>query len=86
MRIEFSKSAAKLLQRLEKNLRAMLHSAIDGLTLQPPKGDIKPMQGKYKGYYRLRVGGYRVIYRYDKDGAMVILYIAEIGTRGDVYK
>ena len=86
MRIEYSKSAAKALQRMEKKLRNTLHEAIKGLAQTPPKGDIKPMQGKPEGRYRLRVGGYRVVYRYDDRGKMVVLYIIDVGPRGDIYK
>ena len=65
MRIEYSKDAAKALQRMEKSLRLRMRDAIEGLTETPPKGDIKPIQGYKDGRYRLRVGSYRIIYRYD---------------------
>ena len=86
MRVEYSKTAVKALQRMDKPLRNHIRKAIEGLTLTPPKGDIKPLEGKPAGRYRLRVGGYRVIYRYGDDGSMVILYIIDIGPRGDIYK
>ena len=86
MRIEYSKAAAKALQRMEKDLRTRIHHAIQGLTFTPPQGDIKPMEGKPDGRFRLRVGGYRVIYRYNSDGLMTILYILDVGPRGDIYK
>ena len=86
MRIEYSKKAAKALQRMEKSLRNHIHDAIIGLTKTPPEGDIKPMQGMPAGRYRLRVGSYRVIYRYDADGTMIVLYIIDVGPRGDIYK
>lgn len=86
MNIEYSKTAAKSLQRMEKKLRTSIHEAIKGLTLTPPKGDIKPMQGKPEGRFRLRVGGYRVVYRYDERETMVVLCIIDVGPRGDIYK
>ena len=86
MEIKYSKDAVKALQRMDKDLRLHIRDAIHGLTLTPPKGDIKPLAGRDKGIYRLRVGGYRVIYRYDRNGQMIILFIIDIGTRGDVYK
>lgn len=86
MPIEYSKSAAKSLQRMEKKLRTSIHEAIMGLTQSPPRGDIRPMQGHPAGRYRLRVGSYRVIYRYDCRGAVIVLCIIDIGTRGDIYK
>ncbi|MDE6620990.1 MAG: type II toxin-antitoxin system RelE/ParE family toxin [Lachnospiraceae bacterium] len=46
----------------------------------------KPMQGYKDGRKRLRVGKYRVIYRYKIDREIEILLIMEIGSRGDIYK
>lgn len=86
MPIEYSKSAAKTLQKMDKALRQRIHHAIIGLTKTPPEGDIKPMQGYRDGRFRLRVGGYRVVYRYDDRGNMIVLFIIDIGSRGDVYK
>ena len=86
IRIEFSKTAVKTLQHMDKALRNRIREAIKGLTQTPPQGDIKPMEGKPSGRYRLRVGGYRVIYCYDHDGVMVVLYILDVGPCGDIYK
>jgi len=86
MRIEYSKTAAKALQRMDKAMRNRIREAVEGLTETPPRGDIKPMEGKPAGRYRLRVGGYRVIYRYNQEGAMVVLFILDVGPRGDIYK
>lgn len=86
MRIEYSRTAVKALQRMDKSLRKRIHDAILGLTETPPRGDIKPMEGKPSGRYRLRVGGYRVIYRYNDSGTMIVLYVIDVGPRGDIYK
>ena len=43
-------------------------------------------QGYDDGRMRLRVGKYRIIYRYDIDNQLKILYIIDIGSRGDIYK
>ena len=86
MEIENSRTAASVLQRMPKNLRNAIRQAIIGLTETPPKGDIKPMQGYEDGRYRLRVGGYRVIYRYDNRGNAIVLCALKIGSRGDIYK
>lgn len=86
MEIRYDKAAIKYLQELPKKLRDSIRTAILGLTEQPPKGDIKPMQGYKDGRRRLRVGKYRVIYRYSQDGELDILIVIEIGSRGDIYK
>lgn len=43
------------------------------------------MQGFADGRLRLRVGKYRVVYKYIGTNA-VVLYIIEVGSRGDIYK
>lgn len=86
MQIKFAKSAAKSLKGLDKPTRTRIKQAILGLTENPPKGDIKLMQGYTDDRLRLRVGKYRIIYRYQVDGTMEILYVMDIGSRGDIYK
>ena len=44
------------------------------------------MQGYHDGRLRLRVGKYRIIYRYATDGTVEILHIMDIDSRGDIYK
>lgn len=86
MKIVYSKDSLKFLAKMDKATVQRIRDAIAGLVKTPPVGDIKVMQGYNDGTMRLRVGKYRVIYRYDKDGELEILYIIDIGSRGDIYK
>jgi mRNA interferase RelE/StbE len=86
MEIRYSKAAAKALKHMDKALKARIHAGILGLTETPPKGDIKTMQGFSDGRYRLRVGQYRIIYKYGQKLELEILFIMDIGPRGDIYK
>ena len=86
MKIKYSKDALKFLAKVQKSIALNIREAINGLTLDPPEGDIKPMQGYNDRRMRLRVGKYRVIYRYDIDNELEVLYIIDIGSRGDIYK
>ena len=87
MKIEYSKPAAKFLSALDKPTKLRLREAIDGLTEEPPKGDIKPLQGYNVKTYRLRKGKYRIIFRYDTDtNQCKMLLISDIDSRGDIYK
>ncbi len=86
MEIRFDKEAVKFLKGLQQKVRISILEAIEGLTQKPPKGDIKPLQGYKDGRQRLRVGKYRVIYRYTQEREVEILVIMEIGSRGDIYK
>ena len=85
MKIRYSKKAIKFLQKIGSKQAQRIRDAILGLTEKPPVGDIKPLSGTSDSF-RLRVGAYRVIYRYGYEGEIEVLLIDDIGNRGDVYK
>lgn len=86
LEIIYSKSAVKAINGMDKATKQRIKAGILGLTQKPPQGDIKPLQGFHDGRYRLRVGGYRIIYKFGLDNRVEILYILDIGPRGDIYK
>ena len=86
MEIRFAKAARKALESYDRPTKRRIKAGILGLTEKPPRGDIRRMQGYSDGRLRLRVGGYRVIFRFDKDGQLEILQIINIDARGGVYK
>lgn len=51
MQIEYTRTAVKAINRMDKAQRLRIRDAIEGLTLKPPRGDIKPMQGTPSGRY-----------------------------------
>lgn len=79
-KIEFDKRAIKFISKQPKPQRERIFKAIYKL---PDIGDIKAMQG-YEGYFRLRVGDYRIIYTVDNN--ILVVHVIEIGNRGDIYK
>lgn len=80
MKIEIEKPARKFLAKQPLPQRERLLRAIAGL---PNEGDIKPISG-HPGFFRLRVGTYRVLYTIEND--VLIVRVLDIGNRGDVYK
>lgn len=86
MVIKYSKDALKFLSRLDQKSVARIRDAIHGLTLDPTVGDIKAMQGYHDNRKRLRVGPWRIIYKHGVDREVEILFILDIGNRGDIYK
>ena len=78
--ILFDKPAQKFILKQPQAQRARLLAAINRL---PDEGDRKMMRG-YPGYFRLRVGDYRVIYTVENE--KLIVRVVNIGNRGDVYK
>ena len=86
IKIKYSKDALKFLSKLDKKSVGRIRESIEGLTHKPPEGDIKTMQGYSDGRKRLRVGSWRIIYRHDNEGTVEIIFIIDIGNRGDIYK
>jgi len=81
-RIEFKKSAEKFLKSRPRKEQIRILSQIYKL---PSGNHIKKMEG-YDNRYRLRIGDIRVIYELHSDKVALIVLVAEIGNRGDVYK
>lgn len=77
--IVLKKPAKKFIDKLPMHEKKRLVTAIEGL---PNNGDIKRLQG-YSGYYRLRVGSYRIIFTVDN--GELIVYVVDIGNRGQIY-
>lgn len=86
MEIRYSKAAVKAINAMDKPTKNRIRAGIEGLTHKPPLGDIKAMQGYNDGRQRLRVGKYRIIYKYGLEMELEILHIMDIGSRGDIYK
>lgn len=79
-KIIIEKPAAKFIRKQPADQQKRILKAISQL---PFSGDIKRMKGE-TGYYRLRVGDYRIIYRVEHDVLTVIVMNA--GNRGQIYK
>ena len=86
MQIEYSKKAAKYINALDRPTKQRIKKGMEGLTQQPPKGDIKLLQGFTDGRKRLRIGKYRIIYNILSNNTVEILYIIDADSRGDIYK
>ncbi len=86
MEIKYSRDSLKFLAKMEKKIVQRIREAIQKLTLTPPQGDIKTMQGYNDGRLRLRVGKYRIVYRYDNENSKVYIFVIDIDSRGDIYK
>ncbi|MBO5164694.1 MAG: type II toxin-antitoxin system RelE/ParE family toxin [Ruminococcus sp.] len=86
MKIRYSKKSLKFLAKQEKSTVNRIRTAIQKLADTPSECDIKEMQGTKKGKMRMRVGSFRIIYSYTEENGLEILFIDEIGNRGDIYK
>jgi mRNA interferase RelE/StbE len=80
MRVVLERKAAKQLERMNEPMKSRIIAELRNLEKEPPQGDIKKLRGK-SGAYRLRVGGYRVLYREWED----CIAVYKIGLRGQAY-
>jgi len=92
MKIEFSRSALKFIEKLgekdKEKVRLKLKSlliSLEGQGIIPFRElDIKKLDGKWSGVFRMRVGKIRTIFKIDKDNQVLLIY--EIDFRGSIYK
>jgi len=75
-----TKAAVKQYGWLNEPMLSRIDDAIDGLEKEPPEGSILPLGGK-KGIFRLKVGGYRILFR--KRGEEIL--VTHIEPRGQAY-
>ena len=77
-------SKKKDLDRIPPAIREIIRKAIEKKLTVDPISFGKPLRYGLKGYRRLRVGEYRVIYKVDEDRVIVI--VVDIDHRKDIYE
>jgi mRNA interferase RelE/StbE len=82
--IKYSKQAVKTKTKMPKGIAERIDAELETIAADPTKykGDWKQLQGS--PFWRLRVGGWRVICEIIKKE--LIIYVLKIGSRGDIYK
>ena len=81
MQVLLHPSVRKYLERLDQTMRERIKKALQGLEKKPPEGDIRPYEGN-AGIWRLRVGGYRVLYKIETADTILATHIEP---RGQAY-
>lgn len=71
-------------EKIPPAIREIIRKAIEKKLTVDPVNFGKPLRYSLKGYRRLRVGEYRVIYKIDE--GRVIVIIVDIDHRKDVYE
>lgn len=82
-RIEYDVDIKEKLIILPKSIREIIKKAIEKKLTVDPIAFGKPLRYSLKGYRRLRVGDYRVIYKIIEDRVLVL--IIDIDHRKDIY-
>jgi mRNA interferase RelE/StbE len=85
MKVVVHRRASRYLERLAADQKDNVKGRLKALAQDPfGQQDVQEMKGRWEGYYRLRIGGLRVIFTVDRQAQ--VLYVDHIGPRGDVYK
>jgi mRNA-degrading endonuclease RelE of RelBE toxin-antitoxin system len=84
MKIEISEQVVSFLNQCPPDPRKKIRLALRRLSEE--KGDLKALDRKLTGYYRLRIGTYRVIFRYDESASSRTIFCAFAEHRGVVYE
>jgi len=79
--IEYEEDAYEFLE--QKNLLDRVEKSIVGF-LKGQRVDIKKLKGKWEGYFRLRIGKIRVIFKINKQKKRITIRFADY--RGEIYK
>ena len=79
-KVVVEKRAAKFIRKQQP---AQQKRILEALAQLPTMGDIKPMVGA-PGFYRLRVGDYRILYTVEEE--RITVRVTDAGNRGDIYK
>lgn len=83
--VKYKKSALKKLDNLDVNIRERIKTWIEENLegCENPRLHGKALHGEWHGYWRYRVGDYRIIAKIEDD--KVIIFVVKIDKRGEVY-
>jgi len=82
-RVALIPRAERELAALPKEAQARIDARILALSQDPRPPGVKKLQGE-EGFYRIRVGDYRVVYSVDDKDLLVL--VVRIAPRGEVYR
>mgnify|MGYP001552363635 CR=1 FL=1 len=83
--IILAKAAGKYFEEAHASLQKRIDRCFAQLESEPRRhNNIKPLKGQFAGYFRFRVGQYRIIYRIDDEAGTVV--VVDIADRKDVYE
>lgn len=85
-KVEFSEQGKKDLKKLDTSVQRLILKWIKKnlVDCEDPRVHGKALIGNLKGYWRYRVGNYRVLC--DIEDEKIIILVLEIGHRSEIYK
>ncbi len=80
--MKFSDQVVAALKEQHPGVRKDIRRALDDVN-SGKKRDIAALTGELAGFWRLRVGKYRIVFRYDEVGQLIAEFL---GPRGTIYR
>jgi mRNA interferase RelE/StbE len=81
--VEFTKRADKEFSKLTPETRERIGEAIEEKLLVNPEKHLIALIGDMSGFYKFRVGDYRLLCK--RDGLRLLITVVEIGHRSKIY-
>lgn len=82
--VKYEPEAVNDLDRLTQTTRVRILKKIEWLKNNFDQISPLSLTGNFSGFYKLRIGDYRVIYEFDQENH--IIYINRIGHRREIYE
>ena len=82
--VEYEPEALADLEKLRKSVCQRIVNKINWLAENFDQITQQPLTADLSGFFKLRVGDYRVIYEFDPDQR--IIFIDRVGHRSEIYK
>ncbi|MCI0379466.1 MAG: type II toxin-antitoxin system RelE/ParE family toxin [Gemmataceae bacterium] len=80
-KVVLTKEAAENLEELSRTIHGRMLELLQRLEEWPDVSGVKKLKGEFAGFYRLRTGDYRLLFRVQKDKVLV----ERIGHRDKFY-
>jgi len=77
------KEVTKALKKLPHHEQKRILKKIEELAKKPRPAGVKALQGNWHGFYRCRVGDYRIIYNVEEQ--VLTICVVKVAHRGHVY-
>lgn len=85
--LRYAESVQKDLHALDRQVsRRILLKLEKYIESTDPLVQAKALAGKLQGFYRYRVGDYRIIFEIDELGVVTVLVVLQIMHRKDIYR
>ncbi|MEI6428896.1 MAG: type II toxin-antitoxin system RelE/ParE family toxin [Pseudanabaena sp. ELA607] len=81
--VSFEPESIDDLDEIPQIMRLRILKKIQWLSINFEKISPLPLTGQWSGFYKLRVGDYRVIYEFDIENQLI--FIARVGHREEIY-